>query len=116
MRYKVFAVAIFLIAMSLYGCGNDAIDLKNGATREADNQRTVISAKKTAETTNTDLQTEYIDLMELPFEYSEDMAIRDGVVVNKISSVVNPEYLYKFCDLFSEGSEAFACGAISRMS
>lgn len=50
---------------------------------------------------------EYADLKELPAEYTEDMAICDGVVVDKISSVLNPEYLYRFCDLYSDGSEAF---------
>ena len=121
MRYKVFAVAFFVLIMSLSGCGNDATDLKNSATREvdnqstesptntpvADNQSTESPTKTPVATTNTDLQTDYTDLMELPVEYSEDMAIRDGVVVNKISSVLNPEYLYRFCDLFSDGSEAF---------
>lgn len=107
MRYIVFAVAFFVLIMSLSGCGNDATDIKNSATREADNQSTEIPTKTPVATTNTDLQTDYTDLMELPVEYSEDMAIRDGVVVNKISSVLNPEYLYRFCDLFSDGSEAF---------
>lgn len=45
--------------------------------------------------------------MEMPAEYTEDMAIRDGVVVDNMSSVRNPEYLYRFCDLYSDGSEAF---------
>lgn len=106
MRHKVFAVAFFVLIMSLSGCGNDAT-VKNSATREADNQSTEIPTKTPVATTNTDVQTDYTDLMELPVEYSEDMAIRDGVVVNKISSVLNPEYLYRFCDLFSDGSEAF---------
>jgi hypothetical protein len=107
MRYKVCAIIFFVFMISLSGCGKDTNGLKNSATREDDIQSTEIPTKTPVATTITDLQTDYTDLMELPKEYSEDMAIRDGVVVNKISSVLNPEYLYRFCDLFSDGSEAF---------
>ena len=107
MKAKVFTVIFLVLVMSLSGCGTDATGLTNSTTKDADHQSTELPEETPAATTNTDLQTDYADLMELPAGYSEDMAIRDGVVVDKISSVLNPEYLYRFCDLYSDGSEAF---------
>lgn len=51
-------------------------------------------------------QIDYTDIKQLPAEYSEDMAIRDGVVVNKFDETLNKEMLYLFYDLYSEGKDA----------
>lgn len=51
-------------------------------------------------------QIDYTDIKQLPAEYSEDMAIRDGVVVYKFDEILNKELLYRFCDSYLEGKDA----------
>lgn len=53
-----------------------------------------------------DLQTDYVDLKKLPVNYSEDMALQDGVVINSLWEVLNTEYLYQFLEMYSQGEDA----------
>lgn len=53
-----------------------------------------------------DVQLKYVDIKDLPQKYTEDMAFRDGIVINNGKSIRNSEYLYKFLDLYSSGEDA----------
>ena len=101
------AAALSVLIVSLSGCGNAAADLKSNAEVKAGGQSIESAAIPSAAAINADVKMDYIDLKDLPADYSEKMAVRDGVVVEKMDSLLNSEYLYRFCDRYADGLEAF---------
>ncbi|MCH5268793.1 MAG: DUF4362 domain-containing protein [Lachnospiraceae bacterium] len=116
-----FMVVLMLSSvLVLQGCNS-------GDTKNVESSMTQANVKENAETASpvekeqneeslldfsdnalspTEPQTNYTDIKKLPADYSEDMAIRDGVVVKKLDGTLNKEMLYRFCDSYLEGKDA----------
>lgn len=108
---KLLMVFVFFSAFLFQGCGNaglENVDSSNHVVQENSKENSVTSSptKKDNEKKNNDVRLKYVNIKDLPQKYTEDMAFRDGVVINNGKSIRNSEYLYKFLDLYSSGEDA----------
>lgn len=107
MNYKAMVVVLFIFVFSLVGCGNRTNVSKNDIAIETKKKSNDFQdAKGSNDKEDKSIKLNYVDIKDLPKKYTEDMALVDGVVINKGKSILNSEYLYKFCDLCSNGEDA----------
>lgn len=96
-----------------YGCLRDGsreeLYLKNDVSFDYEWFKTTCEVQNSVPSANpseADLKTDYVDLKKLPANYSEDMALQDGVVINSLWEVLNTEYLYQFLEMYSQEEDA----------
>lgn len=107
MRCKPLSIILLIFVLTLSGCGDYSDDSKNTTKEKTDKKNYETQTTETKnETEDKDVELNYVDLNDLPQKYTNDMAFRDGVVINEGKSILNSEYLYKFLDLYSEGKDA----------
>lgn len=110
-QWKLLMGFVLFSAFLFQGCGNaglENVDSSNDLVQENSNENSVTSSptKKDKEKEDNDVQLKYADIKDLPQKYTDDMAFRDGVVINEGKSIRNSEYLYKFLALYSSGEDA----------
>ena len=105
--FIILALSICILSI-LTGCGpqNTAGSMGSLSGVVSGVPVDVAEKKSTGNGSDVVLQADYVDLKELPANYSEDMALRDGVVVERFREVLNAEYLYQFIEMYSEGKNA----------
>lgn len=104
---KNLALIVFILAI-LTGCGpqNTAGSMGNLPETVSGVPVGVEEKEPAGHGPDADMQTDYVDLKKLPVNYSEDMALQDGVVINSLWEVLNTEYLYQFLEMYSQGKDA----------
>lgn len=107
MRYKALFVVLLIFVFALGGCGNHTNVSKNDtAMKTKKKSNDIQNTTGSNEKEDKGIKLNYVDIKDLPQKYTEDMALVDGVVINKDKLILNAEYLYKFCDLCSNGEDA----------
>ena len=105
--YHFFAI---LLVFALGGCGNNQeiqINVSKIETEvEGKNNNDIQEIMGVNQKEDKSIELNYVNIKDLPQKYTKDMALDDGVVINEGKSILNAEYLYKFCDLCCDGEDA----------